>query len=35
MRYRKLTILMAPVLFMSTLGGCSNTPKADMMMHCT
>ena len=35
MRYRKLTILMAPVLFVSTLGGCSNTPKADMMMHCT
>ena len=35
MRYRKLAILMAPVLFVSTLGGCSNTPKADMMMHCT
>ena len=35
MRYRKLSVLLAPVLFVSTLGGCSNTPKADMMMHCT
>lgn len=35
MRYRKLAILMAPVLFMSTLTGCSSAPKADMIMHCT